>query len=239
MAGTLSVGCLSAGNVSIPSQAGSLLAVQSSNFRNRMHAVSIPSQAGSLLAGRCHHRQSWRYLVSIPSQAGSLLAAATLVPAKFNLIRSQYPHRRAASWRYYIAKLLELLGLSQYPHRRAASWRQTLTFSHTLAFTSQYPHRRAASWRSRFASPLSCHSMFQTAPCKALAGRGSPALKPIIAGFGSKIHFPNAQKTWCRYLRLLARVGTKTANQNTFVTLVSTNTAPELVQQLTLPEVAS
>ncbi len=86
---------------------------------------------------------------------------------------SQYPHRRASSWRLEDPRLLQAGKLSQYPHRRASSWRwkqkggtnarfhrlNTLTGGHPLGGwrrlapvgpvrpTSQYPHRRASSWR--------------------------------------------------------------------------------------------
>ena len=61
--------------------------------------VSIPSQAGILLAGKADAIGLSSNVVSIPSQAGILLAGETLVPDSVPPARSQYPLRRASSWR--------------------------------------------------------------------------------------------------------------------------------------------
>ncbi len=87
--------------------------------------VSIPSQAGILLAEPAAHDENQLDHVSIPSQAGILLADAYRL-ADYLPTKSQYPLRRASSWRA-IGTLLMLIGLkSQYPLRRASSWRSLL-----------------------------------------------------------------------------------------------------------------
>ena len=86
--------------VSIPSQAGILLAaIEGSQHRTNCH-VSIPSQAGILLAERVSMSLlTRRSLVSIPSQAGILLADLAEALSVRATRGSQYPLRRASSWR--------------------------------------------------------------------------------------------------------------------------------------------
>ncbi len=86
--------------VSIPSQAGILLAGKLISQEDRLDFVSIPSQAGILLAA--FTQKSWAdvcVIVSIPSQAGILLAVASAVLQTHRREKSQYPLRRASSWR--------------------------------------------------------------------------------------------------------------------------------------------
>ena len=119
----------SASRVSIPSQAGILLAgrhVQSVGMQRSSSQyplrrasswrripvrvwivsamVSIPSQAGILLAGQRYRMASAMTVqVSIPSQAGILLAGARLTSRRAMRRSSQYPLRRASSWRFGIS----------------------------------------------------------------------------------------------------------------------------------------
>ncbi len=136
--------------------------------------VSIPSQAGILLAVTQIVNSIPDDIVSIPSQAGILLAAAVGYSIGKFQITSQYPLRRASSWRVAQARLPPRTGRSQYPLRRASSWRSasagatirsrnclnTLSGGHPLGGIggkhepewwswSQYPLRRASSWRVR------------------------------------------------------------------------------------------
>ena len=111
--------------VSIPSQAGILLAAVGIDRQTcELPVVSIPSQAGILLAGdatvlAAEAGQSLNTLsgghplggmssrsvdgravqVSIPSQAGILLAASGIRVLDDRGQKSQYPLRRASSWR--------------------------------------------------------------------------------------------------------------------------------------------
>ena len=186
--------------VSIPSQAGILLADQTGtnsltsgacrlNTLSGGHPlgglamlkrlvrpdlVSIPSQAGILLAGRDRCQRRPGRAVSIPSQAGILLAGGQTSTRTTIRRLSQYPLRRASSWRISPTATAEaMLPTSQYPLRRASSWRRaavmaeayrhrglnTLSGGHPLggwysdvspSWTgrqSQYPLRRASSWR--------------------------------------------------------------------------------------------
>ncbi len=112
------------GLVSIPSQAGILLAVRliwpsgipqgclntltgghplggSSLTFARLHGASLNTLTGGHpLGGLCHRTRS------------------------IKLLSSQYPHRRASSWRLSTRRAVSLTpALSQYPHRRASSWR--------------------------------------------------------------------------------------------------------------------
>ena len=69
--------------------------------------VSIPSQAGILLAvHRCGYRAMRMPDVSIPSQAGILLAAQDGLFLDAGIKPSQYPLRRASSWRVRLPLVL-------------------------------------------------------------------------------------------------------------------------------------
>ncbi len=71
-------------------------------------AVSIPSQAGILLAVReTDLLRPINGRVSIPSQAGILLAEGRLIRGRSGKPASQYPHRRASSWRVVALKLTD------------------------------------------------------------------------------------------------------------------------------------
>ena len=85
--------------VSIPSQAGILLAGKRTFDRPLASSVSIPSQAGILLAEIRLTIQLAVVRVSIPSQAGILLAVRSNGRSVHRMRRSQYPLRRASSWR--------------------------------------------------------------------------------------------------------------------------------------------
>ncbi len=188
--------------VSIPSQAGILLAVGVCWFASgRREIVSIPSQAGILLAdhqrngdaadqsdclntltgghplgGRRPSDRQGRWLGLNTLTGGHPLGGGGRDQAdQARGDQSQYPHRRASSWRRRISLFRFSNIWSQYPHRRASSWRwvlpelptqaepslNTLTGGHPLGGqhqlrrrlpkmpSSQYPHRRASSWRDQ------------------------------------------------------------------------------------------
>ncbi len=103
---------------------------------------------------------------------------------------SQYPLRRASSWRLGSRNSHILVGTSQYPLRRASSWRgaqafafaeaiglNTLSGGHPLGgqdctrrhadkIASQYPLRRASSWRG-FLATTSAATTFVSIPSQA------------------------------------------------------------------------
>ena len=86
--------------------------------------VSIPSQAGILLAAGFHLAITGTGMVSIPSQAGILLAGSSRYDDLHRTRESQYPLRRASSWRFgHHCRHEKQLEKSQYPLRRASSWR--------------------------------------------------------------------------------------------------------------------
>ena len=61
---------------------------------------------------------------------------------------SQYPLRRASSWREQRSGTIrEPRIVSQYPLRRASSWRLAVASCGSCRRSSQYPLRRASSWR--------------------------------------------------------------------------------------------
>ena len=60
---------------------------------------------------------------------------------------SQYPLRRASSWRHEQHRDRDRQQ-SQYPLRRASSWRTNCRMKSSRTARSQYPLRRASSWRS-------------------------------------------------------------------------------------------
>ncbi len=109
--------------VSIPSQAGILLAGDSWLPRPGRSQGLNTLTGGHPLGGSKDASWMASNIVSIPSQAGILLAVLCPIQTVVSLTTSQYPHRRASSWRMGIWYTASDCSRSQYPHRRASSWR--------------------------------------------------------------------------------------------------------------------
>ena len=193
--------------VSIPSQAGILLAGRMQVCRSLAVKSQYPLRRASSWRAAASSSSEARSDVSIPSQAGILLAGMDLSTLQadchvgLNTLSgghplggssykseqtvaesSQYPLRRASSWRVgHRHDRVRHGSRSQYPLRRASSWRTGMRAAVKASYIvsipsqagillagassarpvarrqeSQYPLRRASSWRrwSRRWSPI-------------------------------------------------------------------------------------
>ena len=114
--------------------------------RRSLNTLSGGHPLGGVRIGTC---TSATATVSIPSQAGILLAGWHSHRCTATCMTSQYPLRRASSWRGSCARQERRSSRSQYPLRRASSWRSCRQSSARSQDRSQYPLRRASSWRQR------------------------------------------------------------------------------------------